>query len=60
MPDLPAPETFADWRAGRDGALEAALAHVSAEEADEATRARIFFFRRPSQEAPWRPFWREA
>ncbi len=60
MPDLPAPETFADWRAGRDAGLDAALAHYAREEADEAARERIFYFRRPSQSTEWRPFWREA
>lgn len=60
MPDLPAPETFADWRAGRDAGLDAVLAHETQEVDDEATRERIFYFRRPSQEAPWRPFWRTA
>lgn len=58
IPDLPAPETFADWRAGRDEALEVALAHITREEADEATRERIFYFNRASQAVEWRPFWR--
>lgn len=59
MPDLFHPLTFADWRAGRDAALDAALAH-RAEPSDELDRARIFYFRRPSQEQAWTPFWREA
>lgn len=58
MPDLPAPVTFADWRTGRDAALDLALAHETDAPADELTRERVFYFGRPSQEAEWRPFWR--
>jgi hypothetical protein len=50
--------TFADWRAGRDAALDLALSHETNAPADELTRERVFFFGRPSQEAEWRPFWR--
>lgn len=60
MPDLPAPETFADWRAGRDASLDAVMAHETQEDDDEATRERVFYFRRQSQSAEWRPFWRTA
>ncbi|MGE0595333.1 MAG: hypothetical protein AB7P07_03145 [Hyphomonadaceae bacterium] len=59
MPDLLHPLTFADWRAGRDLALQAALTH-EAPASDELDRARIFFYRRPSQEQAWAPFWRPA
>lgn len=60
MPDIAAPATFADWMAGRDAALEAALSHSATGEGDELDRSRIFYFRRPSQQAEWRPFWREG
>ena len=57
LPDLPVNETFADWQAGRDAALQAALAHQSTAPADELDPSRIFYFRRESQQ-DWRPFWR--
>jgi hypothetical protein len=60
MPDLPVPATFADWRSGRDAALEATFAHQAPTGQDELDRARIFYFERPSQQAEWRPFWREG
>jgi hypothetical protein len=60
MPDLPSPQLFADWRDGRDPALQIALTHTSDAPADEWSEANTFFFRRPSQAAEWRPFWRPA
>lgn len=57
LPDLPVSETFADWQAGRDAALQAALTHRSTAAADELDRSRIFYFARESQK-DWRPFWR--
>ena len=57
LPDLPVNETFADWLAGRDSALETALSHQSTGAGDELDRSRIFYFRRESQK-DWRPFWR--
>lgn len=59
-PDLPAPQVFADWRAGRDPALELALSHTSEATADEWSQANTFYFGRPSQALAWRPFWRAA
>jgi hypothetical protein len=61
MPDLPAPAIFADWRAGRDAALEAALSHaMPAAPLDPWEGERAFYFARPSQREPWTPFWRAA
>lgn len=57
-PDVPVPETFADWRDGRDRALDYARADTTSAPADELDRERIFFFRRASQAREWRPFWR--
>ena len=57
MPDLPVPRTFADWLAGRDRALDVALAHRGEGTADFLSRERIFYFRRASQTAEWKPFW---
>lgn len=58
MPDLPSPYLFADWRDGRDPALQIAMTHAGAAPADEWSQARTFYFRRPSQDGAWRPFWR--
>ena len=58
LPDLPVPETAADWLAGRDPALTAAVEHRADAEADELSRDRIFYFRRASQKRGWDPFWR--
>ncbi|MEQ1617221.1 MAG: hypothetical protein ABL883_02620 [Terricaulis sp.] len=58
MPDIFAPMLFADWAAGRDNALEAALTGTIENPADELDRRSIFFFERPSQLQEWRPFWR--
>jgi len=60
MPDLPSPELFADWRDGDDPALQIALTHAGQAPADEWSEASTFYFRRPSQAAEWRPFWRQA
>jgi len=57
MPDLPVPSLFADWRAGRDVALDVALAHRTDSPADVLSRDRVFYFARPSQKAEWKPFW---
>lgn len=58
LPDLPVAETFADWAAGRDPTLELALSHAGEGEARDLTRARVFYYERPSQKADWKPFWR--
>jgi hypothetical protein len=57
MPDLPVPQLFEDWRAGRDRALDVALAHRTASPADFFDNDRIFYFARESQKAAWKPFW---
>ena len=57
LPDLPVPQLFADWQAGRDRALDVALAHGAAGEADFLSRDRVFFYNRASQKAGWTPFW---
>ena len=56
LPDVPVPDMFPDWMAGRDPAIEAALTH-RAQPADELSRERIFFYERPSQAQDWKPFW---
>jgi hypothetical protein len=58
LPDLPVADTFEDWRSGTDRALTAALGHRTDGAADELSRERIFYFRRPSQQRSWNPFWR--
>ena len=55
MPDLPAPSLAADWLAGRDAALEAALTHQAAAPDQFTERSR--YFERASQQTAWRPFW---
>ena len=60
MPDLPAPSLFADWRAGRDAALDLALSHRTDAPAQDWSEERVFFYERASQAAEWRPFWREG
>lgn len=60
MPDLLSPQLFADWRDGTDLALQIALTHASDAPADEWDADNTFYFRRPSQGADWRPFWRQA
>ena len=57
LPDLPVADTFADWRAGRDRALETALDHRATEDDTDLSRARVFYFDRPSQHSVWSPFW---
>jgi hypothetical protein len=59
MTDLPSPHLFADWRDGRDPALQIGLTHTSDAPANEWDEANTFYFRRPSQAAEWRPFWRQ-
>lgn len=56
FPDLLVPETFADWQAGRDQVLAAAVEHRTGIAADELARDRIFYFRRASQQQAWGPF----
>jgi hypothetical protein len=58
LTDALVPDTFADWRDGRDPALERARAEYDGGPADELDDTRIFYFRRPSQSREWRPFWR--
>lgn len=58
MPDLLVPETFADWAAGRDPALEAALSQPFEAKDNDLSRARVFYYERDSQKADWKPFWR--
>lgn len=60
MPDLPSPQLFADWRDGRDPALDIAMTHAGDAPADDWSPARMFFYARPSQKTEWRPFWRQA
>lgn len=60
LPDLPVPTLFADWRAGRDPALEIALTHTASGAGDDLSNDRVFFFKRASQNGDWRPFWRQA
>jgi hypothetical protein len=57
MPDLAVPATFADWREGRDPALDLALTHRSEVPAEDWSRDRTFQFDRDSQKAEWKPFW---
>lgn len=58
LPDLPVPDRCDDWRAGRDRALETALDHRDDGAPDDLSRDRVFYFRRPSQQSAWKPFWR--
>ncbi len=59
LPDLPVNETFADWQAGRDIALQRALTHRNTAATDELGASRTFYFERESQKGKdWRPFWR--
>jgi len=55
LPDLPAPATFADLLAGRDGALEAALSADPQLWESAPVLAPIGRWHRPSQAAPWPP-----
>jgi C-terminal processing protease CtpA/Prc len=56
LPDLPVPNLFTDWAAGRDPVLDMALSHTVSGPTDD----RTFFFSRASQKGDWRPFWRQA
>ena len=58
LPDLPVPDSSEDWRAGRDRALETALAHRDDAAPEDWSRDRVFYFRRPSQQRGWTPSWR--
>ena len=58
LPDLPAPVTFADAVSGADRALGMAMRHTTDAEANELSRARVFFYERDSQKAGWAPLWR--
>jgi hypothetical protein len=57
MPDVLVPLRFADWAAGRDAAMEAALAHIDNRTLDDLSEARTMYFDRPSQKTEWKPFW---
>ena len=57
-PDLPVPSLFADWKTGRDAALDLAIAHLAEAADDDLSMARIYYFQRPSQRTDWTPFWR--
>jgi len=56
MPDVLAPSTFADWVAGQDAGLEAAIAHENTREMDESDW--FIPWQRASQGETWEPFWR--
>jgi len=58
LPDLPVPDTSDDWRAGRDRALETAIAHRNSAATDDWSRDRVFYFQRATQQRDWSPFWR--
>lgn len=58
MPDLPAAPAFADYLAGRDRALEAALAHDAGADPGTDWRDRVVKpWERESQQATWRYFY---
>jgi hypothetical protein len=58
MPDLPAPPAFADYVAGRDRALEAALAHDAGADPGTDWRDRVVKpWERDSQHATWHYFY---
>lgn len=57
LPDLPAPPAFTDYVAGRDAALEAALAHDAGGDPGTDWRERVVKpWARESQKASWRFF----
>jgi hypothetical protein len=58
VPDVLVPDTFAEWSAGRDPALELARTETVDAPADELASERVFYFRRASQSRAWTPFWR--
>lgn len=57
MPDALVPTTFADWQAGRDPALDAALGDKVIGLPDDLSRDRVFYYRRASQKQEWKTFW---
>ncbi len=57
-PDIAVPSLHADWVAGHDAALEAALAAPDAGNEGFASRTR--YFERASQRTHWSPFWAPA
>ena len=54
-PDIAVPALYADWLAGRDPALEAAISAPDGSRGSFASRVR--YFERASQQAHWNPFW---
>jgi len=58
FPDVFVPSLYADWAAGRDPALDAALSLKPAGSNTFAARSR--YFERDSQKARWTPFWNPA
>lgn len=54
-PDIPVPSLYADWLAGRDPALDAAIAAPDGGAGSFAARVR--YFERDSQKSRWNPFW---
>lgn len=59
-PDLPAPSLFSDYAEGVDVALDLAMSHTTDAPANEMEEDGVFYWRRASQDAEWRPFWRQA
>ncbi len=55
FPDLLVPMTYADWIAGRDRTLDAALSDLSTVKDDFGLRTR--YFDRQSQQQHWQPYW---
>jgi hypothetical protein len=55
LPDIPAPPTVADYLAGRDAALDAALSHVSTLTETDDSRV-VAPWERASQKAGWKLF----
>ena len=58
FPDVFVPSLYANWAAGHDPALDAALGIESAGPNTFASRSR--YFERDSQKTAWTPFWRPA
>ena len=58
FPDVFTPESFADWKAGRDATMDAAQSFVTA--GADAFDSRTRYFERPSQTTEWRPYWRRS
>ncbi len=56
FPDVFVPSRFADWLAGADPALDAAIAHAPLQ--PNGFKDRVRYFDRPSQAQAWKPFWR--